>query len=170
MKNIPLLLVLIAGLVSGYFVGDYRGNKARIALEETIKTGQLVDEELRAANAQLKTELAVVGDKYKKDIEELHSEYDDHSAEWQRVKRGLGDTINRQNSKLVELNQSLDDLIVKVGRSDGAEKVLLEQKIAILRIDIDHLLSESRGNTCLKQQVPYSVIDALNNANLPRGK
>lgn len=161
-RNIVLLMVLVTGLVAGYFIGDYRGREAREALEKTIATGQSVDDELRTANATLKAELEGVNGKHAQDIERLRAEYGENSAEWQHTKSGLDGTIRLQNARLVALNGALGELIAQLGRSHGAEKVQLEQKIAILKNDIDLLLREVNGNACLKTQVPDSVIETLN--------
>lgn len=165
MKNVVLLLILISGFVSGYFVGDYRGKEARQALKDVLRTGQSIDEELRSANTHLKSELATVDDKYKQDMATLNSEYRDKSVEWQRTKDRFDDTIRRQNARLAELNGVLGELIKKLGRSEGTDKTQLEQKITILRNDIDALLREMNGNACLKAQVPPGVIDVLNGSN-----
>ena len=161
-RNIVLLLVLVTGLVAGYFIGDYRGRAAREALQKTIATGQSIDDELRTANASLKAELERVNGRHAQDIERLRAEYSENSVEWQQTKRGLDGTIRLQHARLVALNRSLDELIAQLGRSHGAEKAQLEQKIAILRNDIDFLLREANGNACLQTQVPNSVIETLN--------
>ena len=163
-RNVVLLLVLVTGLVAGYFIGDYRGREAREALEKTIETGQSIDDELRTANATLKAELEGVSSKHAQDIERLRAEYSENSVEWQHIRSRLDNTIRLQQSSLVALNRALDELITQLGRSHGAEKVQLEQKIAILRNDIAFLLREVNGNSCLKTQVPNSVIETLNGA------
>lgn len=161
-RNIVLLMVLVTGLVAGYFIGDYRGSKAREALQKAIATGQSIDDELRTANATLKAELEGVTGRHAQDIERLRAEFSENSAEWQHTKSGLDGTIRLQNSRLVALNGALGELIAQLGRSHGAEKVHLEQKIAILKNDIDFLLREVNGNACLQTQVPDSVIETLN--------
>lgn len=162
MKNILLLMVLVSGLVTGYFMGDYRGREARRVLEDAARMGQAIDKELRDANANLKNDLNSVNDRHTQELQKLHEEYASKSAEWQRVKQGLAGTISYQNVKLAEHNRMLDELLERLGRTDGAEKVAMEQKIAILRQDIDMLLREINGNTCLKTPVPQAVIDTLN--------
>jgi chromosome segregation ATPase len=162
LKNILLLLVLLSGLISGYFIGDYRGRAAREALEKTIATGQSIDDELRTANTTLKAELAGVNGRHAQGIERLRADFSEKSAEWQHTKNGLDGTIRLQNARLVALNGALGELISQLGRSHGAEKVQLEQKIAILKNDIDLLLREVNGNACLKTQVPASVIETIN--------
>jgi chromosome segregation ATPase len=165
LRNIILLLILISGLATGYFIGDYRGKAAREALEKTVKAGQSLDDELHTANATLKAELISVNEKHSKEMERLRTEYSKNSADWQRTRGTLDETIKRQNSRLAELNGALGELIVRLGRTDGAEKVQLEQKIAMLRQDIDALLRELNGNVCLKARVPGKVVETLNGTN-----
>jgi len=162
LRNIILLLILISGLVTGYFIGDYRGKAAREALEKTVKAGQSLDDELRTANASLKAELIGVNDKHTLEMDRLQAEYNRNSADWQRTRSSLDETIKRQNSRLAELNGALGELMARLGRSAGAEKAQLEQKIAMLRQDIDALLKELNGNVCLKARVPDKVVETLN--------
>lgn len=162
MKNILLLLVLVSGLVAGYFVGDYRGKEARRALEDAVRMGQSIDRELRDSNASLKADLSGVNSRHAEELERLHAEYASKSAEWQRVRQGLDGTIRYQNAKLAAHNRMLDELLEKLGSTGDAERAAVEQKIALLRKDIDGLLQEINGNTCLKTAVPHVVIDTLN--------
>lgn len=161
-KNIVMLIVLVCALVTGYFIGDYRGREARRALEEAARMGQDIDRELREANASLNSDLNGVNARHAQEMQKLHEEYASQSAEWHGVKQGLTGTIRQQNAQLAEHNRMLDELLARLGRADGAEKVAMEQKVAMLRQDIDTLLRELNGNTCLRTPVPQAVIDTLN--------
>lgn len=156
------VLIIISCLVTGYVIGDYRGSQAREALQQTIVKGQAVERELQQANAELKGELAVVEEGYRQDMDKLRGEYTRASAEWQRTRQGLDGALKLQKAKLAELNGGLDELIARLGGAEGAEKVLLEQKVAILRSDIERLLREVNGNSCLQTRVPTSVVETLN--------
>lgn len=168
MKTITLFMILLSGLVSGYFIGDYRGRHARIALENTIKAGTAADRELQNAKENLQAELAEVNHRQQRELEMLRADHSAKSAEWARVREGLNDTVRRQHKKLAELDGVLAELVAKLGGSAGAEKRLLEQNIALLKRDIDALVREVNGNTCLDKPVPYSVVNALN-GSLQRG-
>ena len=161
MRNLLLLLILISGLVAGYFIGDYRGKSARQALEAAIKTGEKLDTERRDAIAKLEMELRSIDAKHRLALEESRKEYDSKAAEWQREKAGLDDKIRRLNVKRVANDAELKILNEKLGSASGAEKERLEREIERLRITQGLLAQQIEGNACLKIQVPQSVHDAL---------
>lgn len=162
MKNFVRLLMLVSGLLAGYFVGDYRGSETRRALEEAVRMGQSLDRELQESHATLQAELSGVSRRHAEELASLRTEYARKSAEWQQTRQGLDATIHYQSTKLAAHNRMLDELLEQLGSTDGAERAGVEQKIAILRSDIDGLLRELNGNACLKTAVPHSVLDSLN--------
>lgn len=154
-------MVLVAGLVSGYFVGDYRSKDAREALERAIVTGKTIEQERLATIAALNADLKAASEKYTRDIDAIRKDYEAKSIEWQRVKAGLNETINRQRTSLANLNTKVAELMEKSGASTGAEKEKLEHEIARLRKERAELEREMNGNVCLETQVPRSVHKAL---------
>lgn len=161
MRNLILLLVLVAGLLGGYFVGDYRGKDAREALERAIETGNKVEQERLGTISALKADLKTIDEKHAREINAIRQDFEARSVEWQLVKARLDQTILRQKSMLGELNTKLAELTGKAGTSTGSEKDKLEQEIARLRMERANLEREMKGNVCLETQVPRSVIDAL---------
>ena len=164
MRNFVLLLVLVCGLASGYFIGDWRGKDARKALEMAIETGKTLEREREAAIVALKKDLDDINAKYRRDMEANRKDYETRSIAWDRTKAELDKTIKRQTEKLAESNRNIDDLTAKLGGSVGAEKERLKQEIARLRKQNAELQREAEGNRCLKTQVPRSVLDALGGA------
>lgn len=165
MRNLVLLLMLVCGLVTGYFIGDYRGKDARKALEKAVETGKALERDREAAIVALKKDLDDINAKHERDIELSRKDFEARRAEWGRAKVGLDATIKRQTGKLAEANRNIDDLATKLGGSVGAEKERLEQEIARLRKSRDDLQREVEGNRCLKTQIPRSVVDALGGAS-----
>lgn len=164
MKNLLLLLVLVCGLAAGYFVGDYRGKEARLALEKAIETGRTVEREREAALLALKKELDEINTKYRHDLDASRQDYAARSAEWERAKAGLDETIRRQSDKLAAANRNIEQLTSRLGASSGPERERLEQEIARLRKQSAELQRELEGNRCLKTAVPRSVLEALDQA------
>lgn len=161
MRNILLILILIAGLLAGYLIGDYRGKSARAALEETIKTGVKLDTERRDAIARLETELRSIDERHQQELEASRKEYDAKSAEWQREKAGLNERIRGPRSVYAEKAAELKRLIEQLGRTTGAEREPLQRKIERLQTEMGLLSLQIEGNACLSVQVPQSVHDAL---------
>ena len=162
MRNILLLLVLVCGLVAGYFIGSYSGKDARETLADEIKKGKLLDDELTKANEQLKQELEAVNDKHKLEIDTLRKDYDAKKGEWQHSKAALDETIKRLSGDLGKHKTTLADLKKKLGASTSeADKKRLQAEIDRLNQVIAAGQQELDGNLCLKVKVPQRVLDAL---------
>lgn len=169
MNNLVIALLLIAGLVSGYFIGDYRGASTRKALAEAVETGKILNEELQKSNDSLKADLDQINGKHEQELKALRDKYAADSAAWERTRASLAETIKNQNGRLSQLNSSLDAMLGKLGASSGAEKQKIEANIATLRKEIERLNRDLNGNVCLQQQAPASVIEALNSAGIDTG-
>lgn len=161
MKSIALILVLIAGAVSGYFLGDYRGRESRIALEKAIETGKIALKERDASVALLKRDLDAINSKYNEDIAQLNIDYEKRTAEWEHTKSVLDETIGKQSKKLAELNSDLAQLLVAAGAATGSDKKQVEKKIESLTKTIASLRGNIDANLCLKTPVPLEVLNAI---------
>lgn len=169
MNNIVIILLLVAGLVSGYFIGDYRGANARRALETAVETSKELTATLQQSNAQLSAELNTINENYQKELDGLRQKHAADNTEWARLKESLNVTIKQQQSRLQQLNNYLDQLLAKQNSVSGVERQRLEQEIARLRVEIGTLSRESEGATCLSRQVPQTVIELLNGVKVAGG-
>lgn len=165
MSKFILLLVLIAGFLSGYMIGDYRGKDARETLQKAAETGKTLDTERDAAIAQLKTELDGINDKRHRELEAIRKDNASKTAAWRRSQDTLDDQIKRSSSKLAESDTRLKTLVAQRDGATGAEKASLDLKIANLRKEREDLRRDIEGNACLQARVPHSVFDALNEAH-----
>lgn len=161
MKSLVLILVLIAGAISGYFLGDYRGKESRIALAKAIETGEVALKERDASVALLKRELAAINNKYNQDIAQLGIDYEKRTAEWEHTKSLLDETIGKQSKKLAELNSDLAQLLLAAGAATGSDKKQVEKKIESLSKTIASLRGNIDANLCLKIPVPLAVLKAI---------
>lgn len=162
MRNLILLLVLVSGLVAGYFVGDYRGKAARQALEQAIETGKALEAERQQTLSKLKADLDAINQKHDQALDAIRQEAEAKTAQWQRTKAELDDTIKRQNAKAGELGKKLADATTRRDGAAGAEKERLGQEVERLRAELERVTRERDGNACLATRVPSSVLDALN--------
>lgn len=161
MRNLILLLTLLAGGMAGYLIGDYRGKAAREALQEAIDKGNLALEEQKKTSLQLETRLRDIGDTHQQELEKIRTDYDARSAEWQREKARLNEKIGRltaERSTNASRLQALEELL---RGASGAEKERLQREIELLRIRQVELSQQIKGNACLGVRVPQSVHDAL---------
>lgn len=161
MRNLLLLLILLAGGMAGYLIGDYRGKAAREALDQTIETGKRLDQERQAAIAKLETDLNGINEKHQQELEESRKEYDAKSAEWQREKAGLTGKIKNLRSVYAEKAAELKRLIGQLDGTTGTAREALERKIERLQTELGLISLQIEGNACLSVQVPKSVHDAV---------
>lgn len=165
MKNFLLLLVLISGLVAGYFVGDYRGKAAREALDKMVATEKKLNEELQAAVSKLQTDLDDIGKQHQQEIAALRKSNDSKVAEWRRTKAGLEETIRKNNAKLAEADDQIKIKEKERDAASGEEKAKLNQEIASLKKEREVLVQQNNSTSCLQSRIPQSVFDALKDTN-----
>ena len=166
MKNLVLLLVLVAGFLSGYLIGDYRGKAARETLQKAIETGKTLDADRNTAIARLRTELDGVYDRHRRELEAIRKSSDAGAAEWRRTKDGLDDDIRLSTARLVVSETRLKSLVAQRDTTSGADRARLDLEIARLRKERDELRREIEGSACLQARVPHGVFDALQVANV----
>jgi peptidoglycan hydrolase CwlO-like protein len=162
MKNIVLLLVLVAGLLAGYFVGDYRGKDAREALKMAIETGKTLESERETTITQLKTELESINEKHLQEISAIRKNNDAKVAEWRRTKESLENTLKLTTAKLAASDGQMKSLVSRRDGATGEEKARLDLEIEQLKKQQASLRQEIEGGACLQARVPHSVFDALN--------
>lgn len=161
MRNLLMLLVLLAGGLAGYLIGDYRGKAAREALQETIDKGNLALAEQQKTSLQLETRLREIGNTHQEELEKIRSDYDARATEWQREKTGLNAKIGRLTAERSINASRLQTLDEQLKNASGVEKESLLREIELLRIRQIELSQQIEGNACLNVRVPQSVHDAL---------
>ncbi len=162
MRNIVLLLVLLAGFLSGYLVGDWRAKAAREALDNAVATGKVLDAERETAITSLKTELDSINARHQRELDAIRKSNESKMAEWRRARDGLDGDIKRSNARLGESDARLKALTAQRDAAPAAERVKLDLEIARLSKECDALRREIEGSACLQARVPHSVSDALN--------
>ncbi len=160
-RNIILLIVLVSGLVAGYFVGSYKGREAMEALEKEKALQETLKKDHDAIQAGLQQKLGAVEDQRKSQLEEAQKKYQDQSAQWEKSKANLDATIKKQTVLLANTNRDIDSLVKKLPTATGAERAKLEAEIARLRQQAQSIQVEADGTRCLQVQAPRAVIDAL---------
>lgn len=161
MRNLLLLLILLAGGLAGYLIGDYRGEQARKALQEAVDKGNLALAEQQKTTLQLETRLRDIGETHQQELEKIRTDYDAKSAEWQREKAGLTDKIKKLRLVYAEKAAELKRLIGQLDGATGSARDALESKIEQLQTELGLISSQIEGNACLGVRVPQSVHDAL---------
>jgi hypothetical protein len=165
MNKFVLLLVLLSGFLSGYFIGDYRGKEARETLKKAVETGKALDTERDTAITKLKTELVDINDRQHRELEAIRKDNEAKTSEWRRAKESLDDKIKHSTVQLAASDNKLKSLATMRDDASGNEKDTLDQEIAQLRKQRENLRREIEGNACLQAQVPRSVFEALNETN-----
>lgn len=166
MNKYILLLVLVSGFLSGYFIGDYRGSAARETLKLATETGKTLESERELSIARLKTELGAVNDRHRLELDQVRRESAAKMSEWRRTKDALDDRIQRTTSRITESDTQLKALVERRDGASGTEEAKLNLQIAQLRKEREELRREIEGNTCLQTKVPRSVFNALNETHM----
>lgn len=167
MKNFVLLLVLVSGFLSGYLIGDYRGKNAREALQKAIETGNSLDAERETAISRLKTELDGVNETHRRELEAIRKESESRIALWRRSKSSVNEQIKRSSADLASTDTRISTLIAQREGATGGDAAHLDLEIERLRKERELLRRVVDGNTCLQTQIPHSVFEALNEADIP---
>lgn len=170
MRNFILLLVLVSGLLAGYFIGDYRGRDAREALGKAIETGKTLEAERMTTISRLKTELEGINEKHRQELAAVRKDNNAKVAGWRRTKSNLANTITHTTATLAESDNRLKSLISQRDSASGAEKPKIELEIARLQKEREDLRQESAGDACLQARAPHSVFEALNETNVAERK
>jgi chromosome segregation ATPase len=170
MRNFILLLVLVSGLLAGYFIGDYRGRDAREALGKAIETGKTLEAERMTTISRLKTELESIDEKHRQELAAIRKDNDARMAGWHRTKSDLANTITHTTATLAESDNRLKSLISQRDSASGAEKAKIELEIARLQKERENLRQESAGDACLQARAPHSVFEALNETKVAESK
>lgn len=165
MNKFILLLVLLSGFLSGYFIGDYRSRAARETLWKATETGKVLDTERDITIAKLKTELGDISNKHQNELYAIRKDNETRTTEWRRAKDALDNRIKRSSAQLTASDSKLKSLANLREEASGNEKDALDQEIAQLRKRRENLRREIEGNACLQAQVPHSVFEALNEVN-----
>lgn len=130
MRNFILLLVLVSGLLAGYFIGDYRGRDARETLGKAIETGKTLEAERMTTISRLKTELESINEKHRQELAATRKDNDARMAGWRRTKSDLANTITHTTATLAESDNKLKSLISQRDSASGADKAKIELEIA----------------------------------------
>lgn len=169
MKNFTILLVLVAGLLAGYLIGDYRGKHARAALQQAIETGKTLEIERHTELTRLERELDDINATHRQELEAIRRNNAAREAAWRRTRNELNEQTDRTKAQLAATDSRLEALTAKRNATTGNEKTGLDQQIARLQHERDELRSEIEGNTCLQTRVPHGVAEALNEARANGG-
>jgi ABC-type transporter Mla subunit MlaD len=170
MKEFFLILVLIAGLVGGYFIGDYQGKKAKEALNQVIENGKKLTAELDKTRSALDKRLGAIDEEYNKYLNASREDFAKRAAEWQRVKADLQNLISRQKTELETLSGNIKSLSDEFNKATGEEKARLGKELEGLQKAADQLRIEYEGNVCLTKKVPSGVFAILNDKSKIGGK
>jgi hypothetical protein len=161
LKHIVLLLIIVCSIATGYFIGDYRGRKAREALQQAIQTGKTLLQEHEKTISELQRDLGDINTRYKHELDASRKDFEASALEWEKVKTGLQGSIRQQTVRLDKFNGDIGILMAKIAASTGNKKETLENELARQQKELGDVTRERNGNICLATLVPQSVVNAL---------
>ncbi len=162
MQNILLAAVLIAGLITGYFVGNYRGKSAQETLMQAITKGESLNKILTEANTNLKRDLIDIENKRKFELEENRKKFEVRNAEWLADKANLKEKIKTLRGELNDSGQKIDNLRTQLASAPTIEdKNRLEYELEQEKKKYQDVKIKFEGEKCREVLVPQSVLDIL---------
>lgn len=163
MQNILLAVVLIVGLVAGYFIGDYRGKAARGDLEQKIATSESLSNNLAEINDGLRRDLGNIEKRRKAELDKSRKDFEARTAEWESDKAGLKERIKELRGVLGTSDQKIDSLKKQLASAPSVEeKIRLENELELERKKNQETTARLEGEKCREVSVPQGVLDVLN--------
>jgi hypothetical protein len=161
-RNIILLVVLIAGGVAGYFIGARNGQDAKEALAKLEEATKLGEAEHKKTTAELQAQVTSLTTKFEADKKQINADY---SAKQDKLSALLGsrdktikdlkDRRSGDQSEIVRLRAHMNDPM------SAAEKQANLERIAQLEKDRRDTVLAMRGEQCLAVAVPKDNLATL---------
>jgi uncharacterized protein YgiM (DUF1202 family) len=162
MKYLVILLVLAAGGISGYFIGDHQGKaatEALAALEQAAK--QEKAESDKAINA-LKESMAGLATEHKNELNKIETEYQQQRAQLDDALAGKEKKIKEQTAKMNNNQREIERLRgTVVSTTAPAEKRKLLERVAQLENEKRNSDSDVEGLKCLSVAAPDEILGQL---------
>ena len=162
MKYLVILLVLLAGGISGYTIGTYRG-KAAIEALATVEQAAKQDkaESDKTINA-LKESMAGLTSEHKNELSKIEAEYQQQRAKLDTALAGKDKKIKDLTTRISTNQQEIVRLKNMAGNiPDPVEKKKLLERVALLESEKKSMESGVDGLKCLGVAAPDEILMQL---------
>lgn len=162
MKYLVILLVLLAGGISGYTIGAYRG-KAAIETLATVEQAAKQDKaESDKALSALKESMAGLTSAHKSELSKIEAEYRQQRANLDSALAGKDKKIKDLTTRISTNQQEIERLKNMAGNvPDTVEKKKLLVRAAVLESEKKNMESGLDGLKCLGVAAPDEILMQL---------
>ena len=162
MRNLVLLFILLAGGISGYFIGAHRGEAAIEALDAAKQAAQQEKADSDRAITDLKEKMAGLSSVHKDELNKIENNYRRQLGQLNAVLAGKDNRLKELTAKLASNQQEAARLQNSMnGSTDPAEKQKLLARINQLVHEKQNLESSVEGLQCLSAIAPEEIIHQL---------
>lgn len=162
LRNIVVLVALLAGGVAGYFIGSRSGQDAEKALAKLEAASKDGEAEHKKATAELQSQVTALSVKYEAEKQQINADSaarrDKLAAALAARDKAIGELKARgrnDQSEIRQLQVHLNDV------PSPKDKQATLERIAILEGDKHSAFLEARGEQCLGLPVPKAVLATL---------
>ena len=162
MKYLVILLVLLAGGISGYTIGAYRG-KAAIETLATVEQAAKQDKaESDKAIGALKENVAGLTSAHKSELSKIEAEYRQQRANLDTALAGKDKKIKDLTTRINTNRQEIERLKNMAGNApDPIEKKKLLARVALLESEKKNMETGLDGLKCLGITAPDEILMQL---------
>lgn len=162
MNYLVILLVLVAGGISGYFIGAHQGKAAIEALATVEQAAKHEKAESDKAINALKESMAGITSVHKNELSKIETEYRQQRTKLDAALAGKDKKIKDLTAKINNNQQEIERAQhMAANVSDPAEKKKLQEKIAQLENEKRNLESGVDGLKCLSVAAPDEILMRL---------
>jgi uncharacterized protein YgiM (DUF1202 family) len=162
MKNIVMLLILAAGGISGYFIGNHQGKAATETLAALEQAARQEKAESDKTTNVLKENMAQLAAAHKSELDKIETEYRQQRAKLDDALAGKEKRIRELTARMDSNQQEIERLRkTAVSATDPAEKQKLLDKVAQLENETRNSKSNVEGLKCLSVAVPDEMLSQL---------
>ena len=162
MKYLVILLVLLAGGISGYTIGSYRGKAAIEALATIEQAAKQEKAESDKAISALKEIMTGLTSAHKNDLSKIEAEYQQQRAKLDTALAGKDKKIKDLTTRISTNRQEIERLKNMAGNvPDPVEKKKLLERVALLESEKKSMESGVDGLKCLGVAAPDEILMQL---------
>jgi chromosome segregation ATPase len=162
MKYLVILIVLVAGGISGYYIGAHQGKSAIEALDSLKQAAKQEKAESDKTINALKENMAGLSADHKNELARIEAEHKQQRAKLDAVLAGRDRKIKNLSANISNNQQEIERLQnMAANVSDSEEKKKLQDEIARLKKEKLNLQSGVDGLNCLSIAAPDEILTRL---------
>ena len=162
MKNIVLLIAMLATGVAGYFVGAREGEEAKEALARVEQAVKAKEADAQKTKTALEKRIGELTAEHDKEVARINQDYEKQKADWNVLLAGRDKRIKELTAANGGTLKEIEKLRSALEQSASPEqRKALEEKIAQLEQEMEARAIEIAGLKCSALKVPADMLSKL---------